>query len=39
MLPLQKLYGLGSKTIEERYLELKVKQTIKNRPKVKLPKL
>jgi hypothetical protein len=42
MRPLQELYGLKSKTIEERYQEIQArKQIINNKPKprFKLPKL
>lgn len=40
MLPLQRLYGLKSRTIEERYQEIEVKKKIKNnKPQYRLPKL
>jgi hypothetical protein len=42
MLPLQKIYGLKSKTIEERYQEIQNrKQVLENKakPRFKLPKL
>lgn len=42
MLPLQRLYGLTSRTIEERYQEIQVRQQLeksKPRPGFKLPKL
>jgi hypothetical protein len=40
MLPLQRLYGLKSQTIEERYQQICAqKQKTKTRPKFKLPKL
>ena len=42
MLPLQKLYGLNSKTIEQRYQEIqarKQQEQTKSRPRFKLPKL
>jgi hypothetical protein len=42
MLPLQRLYGLKSKTIEERYREIQAKEQIKKqmpKPKFRLPKL
>jgi hypothetical protein len=41
MLPLQRLYGLKSKTIEERYQEIQAREQIQKqrpRPKFKLPK-
>ena len=41
MRPLQELYGLKSKTIEERYQEIKARELIKQqrpKPKFKLPK-
>jgi hypothetical protein len=41
MRPLQELYGLKSKTIEERYQEIEARELIKQqrpRPKFKLPK-
>ena len=42
MLPLQKLYGLESRTIEERYRAIRAREELKkNRPKprFRLPKL
>jgi hypothetical protein len=42
MLPLQRLYGLTSRTIEERYQEIqarKTTRTTKTRPGFRLPKL
>ena len=42
MLPLQRLYGLKSRTIEERYQEIQARQQLeksKPRPGFKLPKL
>jgi hypothetical protein len=42
MLPLQRLYGLKSRTIEERYQEIQARQQTKKetpRPRFKLPKL
>jgi hypothetical protein len=42
MLPLQRLYGLKSKTIEERYREIQAREQLKKqipKPKFKLPKL
>jgi len=42
MKPLQDYYGIRSKTIDERYMEYKKKQEIKNsipKPRFKLPKL
>jgi hypothetical protein len=42
MQPLQELYGLESKTIEQRYQEIQVRKQLKQqrpRPKFKLPKL
>jgi hypothetical protein len=42
MLPLQRLYGLKSKTIEERYQEIQAREQLKKQqpqPKFKLPKL
>jgi hypothetical protein len=39
--PLQELYGLESKTIEQRYQEIQVREQLKQqrpRPKFKLPK-
>jgi hypothetical protein len=42
MLPLQRLYGLKSKTIEERYREIQAKEQLKKqmpKPKFRLPKL
>jgi hypothetical protein len=41
MLPLQRLYGLTSRTIEERYQEIQVRQLKKSKPRpgFKLPKL
>jgi hypothetical protein len=42
MRPLQELYGLKSKTIEERYQEIQARELIKQqrpKPKFKLPKL
>jgi len=41
MRPLQELYGLKSKTIEERYQEIETRRQIQKqrpRPKFKLPK-
>ena len=41
MQPLQELYGLQSKTIEERYQEIQVRKQLKQqrpRPRFKLPK-
>jgi hypothetical protein len=42
MLPLQRLYGLKSKTIEERYQEIQAREQLKkqmSKPKFRLPKL
>ena len=42
MLPLQKFYGLKSRTIEERYEDYQRKQALLNnvtKPRFKLPKL
>jgi hypothetical protein len=42
MRPLQELYGLKSKTIEERYQEIEARRQIQKqrpKPKFKLPKL
>jgi hypothetical protein len=42
MLPLQQLYGLTSRTIEERYQEIQARKTTritKTRPGFRLPKL
>jgi hypothetical protein len=42
MLPLQRLYGLKSKTIDERYQEIQAREQLKTqqpKPKFKLPKL
>jgi hypothetical protein len=42
MQPLQELYGLESKTIEQRYQAIQVREQLKQqrpRPKFKLPKL
>jgi predicted nucleic acid-binding Zn-ribbon protein len=42
MRPLQELYGLKSKTIEQRYQEIQAREQLKQqgpRPKFKLPKL
>jgi hypothetical protein len=42
MLPLQKLYGLKSRTIDERYRDILAREEIKKqipKPKFKLPKL
>jgi hypothetical protein len=42
MRPLQNLYGLKTKTIEQRYQEILAKEKIKQqrpKPKIKLPKL
>jgi len=42
MRPLQELYGLESKTIEQRYQEIQAREQLKQqrpRPKFKLPKL
>lgn len=42
MLPLQKIYGLKSKTIDERYLEIQKEKKVlenKTKPRIKLPKL
>ena len=42
MLPLQRLYGLKSRTIEERYQEIQAREQLKTqqpKPKFKLPKL
>jgi hypothetical protein len=41
MQPLQELYGLESKTIEQRYQEIQAREQLKQqrpRPKFKLPK-
>jgi hypothetical protein len=42
MLPLQRLYGLKSRTIEERYQEIQARERANKeipKPKYKLPKL
>jgi hypothetical protein len=42
MLPLQRLYGLKSRTIEERYQEIQAREQLKEqipKPRFKLPKL
>lgn len=42
MRPLQELYGLESKTIDERYQEIKAREQLNKtrpKPKFKLPKL
>jgi hypothetical protein len=42
ILPLQKLYGLKSRTIDERYQDILAREEIKKqipKPKFKLPKL
>jgi hypothetical protein len=42
MLPLQRLYGLKSRTIEERYREIQAREQLQKsqpKPKFKLPKL
>jgi hypothetical protein len=42
LLPLQRLYGLKSRTIEERYQEIQAREQVKTQipqPRFKLPKL
>jgi hypothetical protein len=42
MLPLQRLYGLTSLTIEERYQQIQAREKLKQsqpKPRVRLPKL
>jgi hypothetical protein len=42
LLPLQRLYGLKSRTIQERYQEIQAREQIKKQipqPRFKLPKL
>jgi hypothetical protein len=42
MLPLQRLYGLKPRTIEERYREIQAREQLKKqtpKPKFRLPKL
>jgi hypothetical protein len=39
MLPLQRLYGLKSQTIQERYQQICAQKQQQKRPKLQLPKL